>query len=204
MKLIIATHNEHKVKEFERILSPFGIEAVSQSREGIHAEAEETADTFEGNSFLKAKAVLAECGLPVIADDSGLAVDALGGAPGVYSARYGGPGLDDAGRVEKLLEALSDVPEEKRTARFVCCITLLTKSGRRYTFTGECEGKIGRKPCGENGFGYDPVFLVGEKSFAELSPSEKDEMSHRGKALRKLSDALPAILETEEKEYADK
>lgn len=197
MKLIIATHNEHKVKEFERILAPFGIEAISQTRAGISVEAEETADTFEGNSFLKAKAVYQECHLPVIADDSGLEVDALHGAPGVYSARYGGPGLTDAERVQKLLAELEGVEPQNRAARFVCCITLITQDGRRYTFTGTCEGQIGFEPRGVNGFGYDPVFYVGEDSMSELAPSQKDAISHRGKALRQLSEALPEILKGE-------
>ena len=190
MKLVIATHNLHKVKEFERILLPFGIETVSQADLGITIEAEETADSFEGNSFLKAKAVFDACRLPVIADDSGLEVYALGNKPGVYSARYGGPGLDDVGRTELLLQNMKDIPDEKRGAQFVCCITLILQEDRIFSFQGICEGKIGYAPKGKNGFGYDPVFLIGKKSFSELSPEEKDAVSHRGKALRALEQKI--------------
>lgn len=195
MKLIIATNNEHKVIEFERILTPLGHSAVSQRAEGLHIEAEENADTFEGNALIKARAVFEAAGLPTIADDSGLVVDALNGAPGVYSARYGGPGLDDIQRYEKVLEEMKNVPPERRTARFVSCIALVLESGKEYTFTGTCEGSIGFRPRGENGFGYDPIFLVGEKSFSELSGAEKDSVSHRGIALRKLSRFLQGLSE---------
>lgn len=190
MKLIVATHNAHKVKEFERILAPLGFEVLSQSSLGIEAEAEENAGTFEGNAFLKAKAVYDECGLATIADDSGLEVYALKNEPGVYSARYGGPGLDDAGRTRLLLQNMENISEEERGGRFVCAISYIDNSGKAYSFTGYCEGKIGHTPQGENGFGYDPVFLVGEKSFSELSPAEKDSVSHRGQALRKLAEFL--------------
>ena len=193
MKFVIATHNPHKVTEFERILAPLGIEVVSQTQEGIDIAVEETADSFEGNSFLKAKAVFDECGIPAIADDSGLEVYALGNTPGVYSARYGGPGLDDAGRTELLLQNMKDIPDEERGARFVCCITLVLQKDRVYSFRGVCEGKIGYVPKGKNGFGYDPVFLVGEKSFSELSPKEKDTISHRGKALRALEQKIKEL-----------
>lgn len=190
MKLIIATNNEHKVVEFERILKPLGFTAVSQRAQGLQIEVEETADSFEGNSMLKAKAVFEASGLPTIADDSGLVVDALNGAPGVYSARYGGPGLNDIQRYEKLLAELSEIPPERRTARFVCCISLVLSAEQQYTFTGVCEGTIGYEARGVNGFGYDPIFMVGDKSFSELTPEEKDLVSHRGKALRELSDFL--------------
>lgn len=191
MKLVVATHNAHKLQEFARILSPLGIQACSQDELGIRVEAEETADTFEGNSLLKARAVFDACGLPTVADDSGLAVDALGGAPGVWSARYGEAegicGLDDAGRTALLLERMREVPKEKRTARFVCCITYIDAQGEAHSFSGYCEGRIGYAPRGTNGFGYDPVFLTGERSLSELLPEEKDAISHRGRALRLLA-----------------
>lgn len=193
MKLIAATNNAHKVVEFKRILEPLGFTVLSQKEAGIHVEAEETGTTFEENAYLKAKAVYDASGLPTVADDSGIAVDALDGAPGVYSARYGGPGLNDVDRYEKLLHEMEGVPDEKRTARFVCAISLILSSDKAFGFTGVCEGKIGYGPRGENGFGYDPIFMVGDKSTAELSPNEKDKISHRGQALRKMEQMLSAM-----------
>lgn len=193
MKLIAATNNAHKVVEFKRILEPLGFTVLSQKEAGIHVEAEETGTTFEENAYLKAKAVYDASGLPTVADDSGIVVDALDGAPGVYSARYGGPGLNDVGRYEKLLHEMEGVPDAKRTARFVCAISLVLSPDKAFSFTGVCEGKIGHGPRGENGFGYDPIFMVGEKSTAELSPEEKDKISHRGQALRKMEQMLSAM-----------
>lgn len=186
MKLIVATNNAHKVKEFTRILEPHGYTVLSLRDAGIVCEAEENADTFGGNAYIKAKAVFDLSGLPTVADDSGLSVDALGGAPGVFSARYGGPGLDDIGRYEKVLTELKDVPDEQRTARFECAISLILSDDEVYSFHGTCEGKIGTGPRGENGFGYDPIFMVGEKSMAECTSEEKDAISHRGMALQKM------------------
>lgn len=197
MKLILATHNAHKTGEFRRILAPLGIEAVTQDAVGVTVEADETADSFAGNSLLKARAVFEECGLATVADDSGLAVDALLGAPGVYSARYGEAegirGLDDRGRTALLLERMRDVPDANRSARFVCCLTLLLPGGESHTFEGVCEGVIGRAPKGENGFGYDPVFFVGSESLAQLSPAQKDALSHRGQALRRLAEFFATL-----------
>ena len=190
MKLIAATNNTHKVIEFKRILEPLGYTVLSQEEAGIHIEVEETGETFEENAYLKAKSVYEASGLPTVADDSGIAVDALNGAPGVYSARYGGPALDDVGRYEKLLAEMENVPDSNRTARFVCAISLILSNEKVYSFTGVCEGKIGYAPRGENGFGYDPIFMVGDKSTAELSPAEKDKISHRGQALRKMEKLL--------------
>lgn len=190
MKLIAATNNAHKVIEFKRILEPLGYTVLSQKEAGIHIEVEETGETFEENAYLKAKSVYEASGLPTVADDSGIAVDALNGAPGVYSARYGGPALDDVGRYEKLLAEMENVPDSNRTARFVCAISLILSNEKVYSFTGVCEGKIGYAPRGENGFGYDPIFMVGDKSTAELSPAEKDKISHRGQALRKMEKLL--------------
>jgi len=183
MKIIAATKNKNKLREFGEILK--GFEIISQEEAGIDIDVEETGTTFEENSMLKAKAIYEATGIAAIADDSGLCVDALGGAPGIYSARYGGEGLDDEGRVALLLKNMKDVPPEKRSARFVCAITLVGKDGV-ITARGECEGKIDYAPKGENGFGYDPVFYMEEygKTTAEMSPDEKNAVSHRGKALR--------------------
>lgn len=183
MRLILASNNRHKLEEFGRVLRPLGIEVISQSSAGIQLEVEETGETFEENARLKAEAIFELTHTPVVADDSGLEVDALDNAPGVFSARYGGEGLTDTDRYNKLLEALTDVPDEKRGARFVCVLHYIDAAGRHYSLRGECPGRIGYAPRGENGFGYDPVFMVGEKSFSELSPAEKDAVSHRGRAL---------------------
>ena len=182
MKIIAATKNKNKLREFGDILN--GFEIISQEDAGVDIDVEETGTTFEENSMLKAKAIFDATGITAIADDSGLCVDALGGEPGVYSARYGGEGYDDSGRVQLLLKNMQNVPDDKRTARFVCAITLVGADGV-ITARGECEGKIDYEPKGENGFGYDPVFFVEKygKTMAEVSPEEKNAISHRGKAL---------------------
>ncbi len=191
MQFIIATGNAHKLLELERILAPLGIDAVSTKAKGISLDdVEETGTTFEENAYLKAKAACDKTGLPAVADDSGLCVDALNGEPGVYSARYAGEDATDEQRYQKLLHNLKDVPAEKRTARFVSAVCCVWPNGESLTVRGECEGAIGFEPLGENGFGYDPVFMVGEKSFAQLSAGEKDAISHRGRALVKLQQAL--------------
>lgn len=189
MKIIAATKNKNKLREFGEILK--GFEIISQAEAGIDIDVEETGTTFEENSMLKAKAIFEMTGIPAIADDSGLCVDALGGEPGVYSARYGGEGYDDEGRVQLLLKNMRDIPDEKRTARFVCAITLVSAEGI-ITARGECEGKIAYEPKGENGFGYDPVFYVEQfgKTTAEISPEEKNSISHRGKALLLFAEKL--------------
>lgn len=195
MKFIIATHNMKKRAEMERILSPLGIEVLTAEMAGITlTDVPETGETFEENAVLKAESGCRESGMPCIADDSGLAVDFLGGAPGVYSARYSGVHGNDEANIQKLLKNLEDVPEEKRTARFVCTVCVCFPGGRKFTVCGKCEGKIGFEKHGNGGFGYDPVFMVGEKSFAELSAQEKDKISHRGNALRKLAKVLPDYL----------
>ena len=189
MKIIAATQNKNKVREFGEILS--GFEILTEKDAGVDIDVEETGTTFEENSMLKAKAVFAATGLPSIADDSGLEVDALGGEPGIYSARYGGAGLDDEGRVRLLLKNMENVADSDRTARFVCAITYID-SDEVITVRGECEGVITRAPRGQNGFGYDPVFYIESlgKTTAELSADEKNAVSHRGKALRKLKEKL--------------
>ncbi len=195
MKFIIATHNMKKRAEMERILSPLGIEVLTAEMAGITlTDVPETGETFEENAVLKAESGCRESGMPCIADDSGLAVDFLGGAPGVYSARYSGVHGNDEANIQKLLKNLEDAPEEKRTARFVCAVCVCFPDGRKFTVCGKCEGKIGFEKHGNGGFGYDPVFMVGEKSFAELSAQEKDKISHRGNALRKLAKVLPDYL----------
>lgn len=183
MKIIAATKNKNKLREFGEILK--GFEIISQEDAGVDIDVEETGATFEENSMLKAKAIFDATGIAAIADDSGICVDALGGEPGVYSARYGGEGYDDSGRVQLLLKNMQNVPDDKRTARFVCAITLVGADGV-ITARGECEGKIDYEPKGENGFGYDPVFFVEKygKTMAEISPEEKNAISHRGKALK--------------------
>lgn len=157
-------------------------------------DVEETGTTFEENALLKARSGCKEGKMPCIADDSGLCVDALDGAPGVYSARFAGEHGNDDKNNEKLLSLLSDVPPEKRTARFVSTVACVFPDGRELVVRGECEGKIGYEKRGENGFGYDPLFYVGERTFAEFTPEEKDAVSHRGNALRALTEALPAYL----------
>ena len=195
MKFIIATHNMKKQAEMQRILSPLGVEVLTAEMAGVTlTDVEETGATFEENAVLKAESGCRESGLPCIADDSGLSVDFLGGEPGVYSARYCGKHGDDEANIQKLLKKLEGVPEEKRTARFVSVVCVCFPDGRKLVVDGKCEGKIGFEKHGDNGFGYDPVFMVGKKSFAELSADEKDKISHRGNALRKLVRVLPEYL----------
>lgn len=184
MKVILASNNKNKIREMQQILAPFGMEVLSQREAGADFEVEETGTTFAENAELKAKAVYERLGCAVIADDSGLAVDALNGAPGVYSHRYAGENATDEERCQKLLHELADVPAEKRTARFLCEICYLEENGEKHFFTGSCEGVIGTEPKGENGFGYDPVFYSGGKSLAEMTDDEKNQISHRGNALR--------------------
>ena len=179
----------------QRILSPLGIEVATADMLGITlTDAEETGSTFEENAYIKAYSGCMESGLPCIADDSGLVVDALGGEPGVYSARYAGEHGNDKANNEKLLKGLESVPDDKRTARFVCCVCVHFPDGRYVVVRGKCEGKIGYEERGEGGFGYDPLFMVGDRSFAEFSAEEKDAVSHRGNALRKLVKVLPEYL----------
>lgn len=183
MKFVLASKNKKKLVEMNAILSQLGIEVCSEADAGVDVEVEETGTTFEENSLLKARAVMEASGLPAVADDSGLCVDALNGAPGVYSARYGGPELDDTGRYRLLLENLRG--QSPRTARFVSVITCCFPNGDVLTARGECPGTIAFAPMGEGGFGYDPVFFLPEKkkTFAQLTAEEKNAISHRGRAL---------------------
>lgn len=189
-KFVVATGNAHKLKEFARILAPLDIEILTPAQcggEGI--DPVENGDTFEANAIIKATEFAKTLGIPALADDSGICIDALGGAPGVYSARYSGQG-DDANN-ELVLKNLEGVPFDRRTARYVCVICCAYPDGAYFTVRGECEGKIGFEYRGENGFGYDPLFYIDNgKTFAEISGEEKDAMSHRGKALRLLAERL--------------
>lgn len=190
MKLVLATNNQGKVVEFQRILKPLGIEVISQKQAGVSISVEETGKTFAENARLKALAVYHATKLPTVADDSGLCVDALDGRPGVYSARYYGEDVPYTERNKRLIGELSGVPDEKRTARFAAHITCVLSENEILDCEGVCEGKIGYEPAGDGGFGYDPIFYVGQKSFAQLSGEEKDKISHRGKALQKLYEEL--------------
>ena len=185
MKVILASKNPHKLTELSAILSQHGFEIALESEYGLDIDVDETGTTFEENSLLKAEAVMKASGLPVLADDSGLMVDALNGAPGVYSARYGHKSSDGE-RTEFLLENMKDVPDEKRTAKFVCVITCLWPDGRKIVARGECPGVITHEVHGENGFGYDPVFYLPElgMTYAELPSEQKNAISHRARALQ--------------------
>lgn len=186
MKIIVASNNKNKLREFREILSPLGFDVLSQSDVGVNIEVEETGTTFAENAYLKCKAVYDIIRLPVISDDSGLEIDALNGAPGVYSARY----ATDAFRCLRILSEMRDVPDAKRTARFKCCICYINESGVPHYVTGICEGKIGYEKRGTHGFAYDPIFMYNGKSFAELTAEEKNKVSHRAKAILKLKKYL--------------
>lgn len=190
MKLIIASNNKGKLREFKKILEPMGYEVLSQREAGINVEVEENGETFEENARIKAKAIYEFSGCATLSDDSGIVVDALGGRPGVYSARYGTPDLDDEGRTALLLKEMQGVPDEKRTARYVAVIHFIKENGEEISVRGECEGKIGYEPVGENGFGYDPVFIYGDKTFAQHTEEFKNLVSHRANALKKLVEKL--------------
>lgn len=195
MKLIIASNNAHKVSEIKAILGCFYDEILSLREAGIDMDVVEDANTFEGNALKKAREGFAVADADaVLSDDSGLMVDALGGAPGVYSARYAGEGHDDAANNAKLLDALKDVPGEKRTARFRTSVALIRRGMPAVTADGSVEGVILHSPQGENGFGYDPLFYYEplKKSFAQLTPEEKNSVSHRRRALESLCDKLRA------------
>ena len=184
IRMVIATRNEGKVREFKRILEDLPVEILTAAEAGVVGEAEETGTTFSENAYLKASYVAKQTGLISIADDSGICVDWLDGAPGVHSARYAGEHGSDEKNNDKLLAALEGVPDEQRGARFECAIACVCPDGTTFTVLGSCPGKVGYQRAGTGGFGYDPLFYVGERSFAEMTPEEKDRISHRGKALR--------------------
>ena len=198
MKFVIATNNKKKLLELKRILQPLGIDVVTANDIGVDlGDVDENGTTFAENSYIKAKSAfdLLNGEYSVVADDSGLCVDALDGRPGVYSARYGGEGLDDVGRYQKLLSDMVNVPCGKRTAHFACSICAIMTDNTVITAQGKCEGKISYEPIGDGGFGYDPVFMVLGKSFSQLTDEEKDMCSHRGKALRAFKNKLEKYLE---------
>lgn len=201
MKVVLASKNKHKLVEISRITEKFGFELVLQSELGVDIDVEETGTTFEENSFLKAEAVMKATGLPALADDSGIAVDALNGEPGIYSARYGfDESLDDWGRLLLLLKNTEHVPDGQRQAKFVCVITMVTPAGGVIQARGEIHGELTREARGENGFGYDPIFYYPPlgKTTAELSSDEKNRVSHRANALNVFYEKL------KEAGYADK
>lgn len=195
MDFILATNNMKKLAEMQRILSPLGIHVVTAKMLGITLEdVEEDGDTFEANAKIKAVAACGETNMPAIADDSGLCVDYLDGAPGIYSARFSGGHGNDERNNDLLLEKLEGVPMEKRTAYYVCAICCVFPDGREITVRGECHGHIGFERDGHEGFGYDPLFLINGKSFGKYTAEEKDKISHRGNALRKLTEELEKII----------
>lgn len=201
MKVVLASKNKHKLEEISKITQKFDMELVLESQLGVDIDVEETGSTFEENSYLKAEAVMKATGLPALADDSGIAVDALNGEPGIYSARYGfDDRLDDWGRLQLLLKNTEQVPDDKRQAKFVCVITLVTPQGQTIQARGEVHGTLLRAPVGENGFGYDPIFYYPPlgKSLAQVTAEEKNQVSHRANALKVFYEKL------KEAGYADK
>ncbi len=201
MKVVLASKNKHKLEEISKITERFDMELVLESELGVDIDVEETGSTFEENSFQKADAVMRATGLPALADDSGIAVDALKAQPGIYSARYGfDDSLDDWGRLKLLLKNAADIPDGQRQARCVCVITLVTPAGTVMQSRGEVLGELLRSPAGEGGFGYDPIFYYPPfgKSLAQVTPEEKNSVSHRGRALQDYYKKL------KEAGYADK
>ncbi len=191
-RILIATRNPGKVREFALALEPEGFDGVGMDALDDGGEIEETGETFEANARLKAEGYSTRTDMLVLADDSGIEVDALDGAPGVQSARYGGPGLDDEGRTRLFVQELEGVPDERRTARFRCVLALAREGKTLATFDGVIEGHINHGPEGENGFGYDPVFFHPPSgcTTAQLTPAEKQKISHRGQAIAALLEAL--------------
>ncbi len=201
MKVVLASKNKHKLEEISQITKQFDMELVLQSELGVDIDVEETGTTFEENSLIKAEAVMKATGMPALADDSGIMVDALGGAPGVYSARYGfDESLDDWGRLELLLKNTENVPDGQRQAKFVSVISFITPDGQVIQARGEIHGELTRQPRGDHGFGYDPIFYYPPlgKTTAQLSPEEKNSVSHRANALKVFYEKL------KEAGYADK
>ena len=191
MDYLIATHNMKKREELQRILAPLGISVYFDFECGVILnEVIEDGATFAENALKKARSGCADSMMPCIADDSGLCIDALGGRPGVFSARYMGEDTPYSDKIAGLLEELKDVPYEQRTARFTCNIAVVFPTGQHFVSEGKVEGRIGYEMRGNNGFGYDPIFYVGDRSFAEFTAEEKDAVSHRGNAIRKAAALL--------------
>lgn len=190
-RLVIASNNQGKIREFKKLLEPYGFEAISMKEAGFTDEIVEDGDTFEENAHIKAKAVYEATKLPTIADDSGLEIDFLDGAPGVYSARYAGENATDKDRCDKVLKEMHGVARPLRDARFVCSIYFIYNEEDEYSVNGTVEGYIGDKPVGKNGFGYDPIFMLDDdESMATIDEDEKNKISHRANAFRKLAEIL--------------
>ncbi len=200
MRFVLASNNKKKLREMGDILQGLGIEVVSMAEAGIHTEPEETGATFEANAFIKARAACAAAGLPAVADDSGIAVDALGGAPGVHSARYC-PG-SDRDRLLFLLQNMEQVPDGERGARFVSAVACVFPDGREFVCRGECPGQLLREERGEGGFGYDPIFYLPEygQTFSEMPQAEKNKISHRARAMAQFAQQLQQMLQREKEE----
>ena len=195
MKLLVASKNKKKIEELRRILSPLGFEPVCETDLGIVLpEVDETGETFLENARLKAQSAMRVSGFAAVADDSGLCVDSLNGAPGVYSARFSGEDATDEKNNQKLLELLKNVPDDKRSAHWESHVCVIFPNGDEVSACGMCGGYIGHEPKGENGFGYDPLFLYGDVTFAQMSAADKDAVSHRGKALQQLKEKLEVYL----------
>lgn len=198
-KLLVGTNNQGKVREYEELLTdlPASLEVTYPAREGLTMEVQESGETFEENARIKALAYARASGLVSLADDSGLEVDALSGAPGVHSARYAGPEATDIDRYRKLLDAVAGIPASQRSARFRCVVAIALPDGTVHTAEGSCEGEIGFAPRGEHGFGYDPVFVVkgyAGRTMAELPPDIKNTISHRARALVAIQPVLEKLL----------
>jgi XTP/dITP diphosphohydrolase len=198
-KLLVATNNPGKIREYEDLLADLlvSLEITFPAQEGLALEVDESGETFQENARIKALAYARESGLLTLADDSGLEVDALGGAPGVSSARYAGPGASDVDRYRKLLGVLAAVPAGQRSARFRCVVAIAEPDGTLHTADGTCEGEIGFAPRGDHGFGYDPIFIVagyGGQTMAELLPQVKNEISHRARAVAAIRPVLARMI----------
>lgn len=192
MKVVFATGNENKLREIRQITQGMDIDIVSMKDAGYYTDVEETGSSFEENAYLKASAIAAKCHLPTLADDSGLEIDWLGKEPGIYSSRYMGEDTPYPVKNAELLRRLEGVPDEQRTARFVCAVCYVRPDGSSETVRATMEGRIAHEIAGTNGFGYDPIFFLPEKgcTSAQLSPEDKNLISHRGKALRMMRDIL--------------
>ena len=193
-RLLLATNNDHKLRELRRLLAHLPVALVTPADLGLSLDPAEDGATYEANALAKARAFAAASGLPALADDSGIEVDALGGRPGLHSARYGGPGLTDEDRVALLLRELADVPDGERAARYRAVLAVVAPNGTERTAEGWCEGTVARSTDGANGFGYDPVFFVAAlgATMARLTDTEKDAISHRGNAARAIAPVLAA------------
>lgn len=192
MNIVLATGNPGKLREFRRLLEPLGLTVLSQAEAGFDGEIDESGSSFRENAEIKARAVCEKCGLPAVADDSGLCVDALGGRPGIFSARYAEGSDDD--RIDKILAELAEIPPADRTARFVCAACAVFPDGKVLHAEGICEGKIAAEREGAGGFGYDPIFISETGSFGLLTDEQKDAVSHRGKAFREIANQLECEL----------